>query len=204
MNADAIHPIVLVGGRSVRFGRDKLREPVGGDGREWLVDRPIAALRSVFGARVAGVGACDVEVAARFDRMIEDRYAGSGPAGGIVSALDALAPGATSGAGALAGAVCVLAGDMPGVREASLRRIVAAATNAPEDVQAVLARAEGGGPIEPCFGVYFLGSADVLREGLSSGKSRALRDVVASMMTMSVEVPREEVRNVNRREDVSR
>src|SRR5262245_59553696 len=82
---DVFQPIVLVGGKSTRFGRDKLREVVG-DG--WLVDRPIAALREVFGARVAVVGECDDEVAQRGDRVITDRFPGVGPIGGIVSALE--------------------------------------------------------------------------------------------------------------------
>ena len=53
---EEIQPIVLVGGSSRRFGRDKLREPVAGpDGSVgWLVDRPIAALRGVFGRVVMG------------------------------------------------------------------------------------------------------------------------------------------------------
>ncbi len=52
-----IQPVVLVGGRSTRFGRDKLREPVG-CAREPLVQRPIRALRAVFGPRVMLVGEC--------------------------------------------------------------------------------------------------------------------------------------------------
>ena len=60
---DLIQPVVLVGGKSRRFGRDKLREPIGESRAEWLVDRPIRALREVFGARVAVVGECDADVA---------------------------------------------------------------------------------------------------------------------------------------------
>src|SRR5690606_32636942 len=114
---EPIQPVVLVGGRSRRFGRDKLREPVE-DG--WLVDAPIRALRAVFGPVVAAVGACDPEVAARFDRVIEDRYPGAGPAGGVLSALQATG-----------GAVFVLAGDLARITEREVRAVMAAAAGAP-------------------------------------------------------------------------
>ncbi len=103
----SIQPIVLVGGSSRRFGRDKLREPLGGG---WLVDRPIAALREVFGGHVRLVGACHPEVARRGDGVIPDSHPGTGPVGGIVSALEACtaaahartirAPGTNAGSGA--------------------------------------------------------------------------------------------------------
>ena len=56
---EKIQPVVLVGGQSSRFGRDKLIESVHG---ELLVSRPINALRAVFGNRVAIVGECDQQV----------------------------------------------------------------------------------------------------------------------------------------------
>lgn len=139
-------PIVLVGGRSSRFGRDKLREPLASG--TWLVDRPIAALRAVFGARVALVGACDPAVAARGDFVLHDSHPGVGPAGGILSALTALSN---------MNAVFVLPGDLPAVSADVIRTILQAAIARP-DATAILAYTDR---IEPCVGVY---RADAVRD----------------------------------------
>lgn len=149
----SVQPVVLVGGRSSRFGRDKLRERLADGGM--LVERPIAALREVFGPRVKVVGACHPEVAAAADGVIEDLHPGQGPMGGIVSAL-----------AAWGGPVFVLAGDMPGVTA--------------EDVRAVAEAAEGGawavlascGTVHPCFGVYGPGARPTLEALLAEGRGR--------------------------------
>src|SRR5262245_5365872 len=86
LDLSTIHPVVLTGGRSTRFGSDKLRARLDDDGT-LLIDRPIAALRAVFGPRVALVGDCDPAVAARADLIIRDLHPGRGPIGGILSAL---------------------------------------------------------------------------------------------------------------------
>jgi molybdopterin-guanine dinucleotide biosynthesis protein A len=82
---DQIQPIVLVGGQSKRFGRDKLIEHIEGFP---LVSGPINTLRTVFGPRVAIVGQCDPRIASLADQVIEDPYPGLGPVGGICAALE--------------------------------------------------------------------------------------------------------------------
>ncbi len=156
--SDSIQPIVLVGGASTRFGRDKLREPVGGG---WLVDRPIAVLREVFGARVAAVGNCDPRVAARADRHVADRYPGTGPLGGIAAAIEEF--GAD---------VFVLAGDMPVVTADVVRAILVAGAADP-DAWAVLARSDRP---EPCIGLYRRACLAALKAQLAG--HRSLRGVV--------------------------
>lgn len=150
-----IQPVVLTGGRSRRFGRDKLREPVGDGGRAWLVDRPIQALRAVFGARVAAVGECDPEVAARADFVIPDEFVGIGPVGGILSALRFSAAD-----------VFVLAGDLPWVTADSVRRIVDAAMAHPA---AALILADSG-RLEPCFGLYRQAMRSLVAERVRAGR----------------------------------
>jgi molybdopterin-guanine dinucleotide biosynthesis protein A len=174
--------VVLVGGKSRRFGRDKLREPVGGgNGQERLVDRPIAALRACFGPRVAVVGECDAAVAARADRVIPDLYPGRGPLGGILSALEQSAA-----------AVFVLAGDLPAIDDATVRAIMGGAELFP-DAWAVL----GAAPCaEWCIGLWRPAAVPMLRERLARGQL-SLRSALPADKTALVPVEPGACRNAN-------
>lgn len=159
-----VQPIVLVGGRSRRFGRDKLREPWG---KGVLVQRPIDALRAVFGRRVKVVGACHPDVASLADGVIDDVHPGVGPIGGIISALSAWG-----------GPIMVLAGDMPGADADGILVILTAAERASceadaalQPLHAVLARTDR---LHPCAGVYFHSALEVLEARLASGDSRLI------------------------------
>ncbi len=185
---DLIQPIVLVGGRSQRFGRDKLREPVG-NSDAWLVDRPIAALRTVFGARVGLVGDCHPDVARRGDLIIPDWYPGAGPAGGILSALEETG-----------GDVFVLAGDLPFITPVTVLGLLRAAQSAPA-AWAVLAVADDtptgeASRIEPCIGLYRHVVTDTLAARLEAGR-RSLHDLLAATLVYRVPVPPRDVLNVN-------
>lgn len=179
MNAEGVQPMVLVGGRSRRFGRDKLREPHEGG---WLVDRPIQALAAVFGPRVAAVGACDPAVAQRAHLVIEDRHPGVGPVGGIVSALEwAGTP------------VFVLPGDLPRVTGEAVRIVLVAAGEA-QDASAVLA-GTADDP-EPCFGLYRPAALQPLRRALEAGRYR-LRDALLREQIHFVALPGDCLSNAN-------
>lgn len=178
-----VTPIVLCGGRSRRFGRDKLREVLA-DGA-WLIDRPIAALRAVFGARVALVGECDPLVAARADRVIPDRYPGKGPAGGILSALEATG-----------GDVFVLAGDLPGIDAATVRRVL-------EGGQASSLAVYGAGPeLEPCIGLYRAGAAEYLRAVVSAERPGPLWSAIPADRCEVVAIDRRAAANANTPEEL--
>ena len=187
---DSIQPVVLVGGRSRRFGRDKLREPLGADGAEWLVDRPIRALREVFGARVAVVGECHADVAARADLQLRDDYPGMGPAGGILAALEQSA-----------GDVFVLAGDLPDITASAIRAIVdvASAVKA-RDAWVIMAEADG---LQPVIALYRQAVRRHLEERLRSGV-RSLHDLAPADRLVVVPINRELVRNVNTTEELSK
>jgi molybdopterin-guanine dinucleotide biosynthesis protein A len=180
---DRIQPIVLVGGRSSRFGRDKLREPLAGG---LLVDRSVAALRGVFGPGVAVVGECHPDVAARADMVIEDRHTGAGPIGGILSALEATGI-----------SVFVLPGDLPCITHRSVRAILAAAAQRP-DAPAVVGR---GDRLEPCIGLYRVVLRECMRERLAAGRA-SLHDLFVPDRLVAVELPAGEAINVNRPEDL--
>lgn len=182
-----IQPIVLVGGRSRRFGRDKLREPIDVAGTEWLVDRPIAALRAVFGLRIAAVGECAPEVALRFDLIIPDAHPGTGPLGGALSALTHTGMD-----------IFVLAGDLSAVRGEDVRTILAATEREPEAL-AVLADANG---LQPCIGLYRRDVRTSLESALAHG-NLALHAAVPQRRIIRVPIPAEHAINVNTPADLS-
>ncbi len=182
---ERVQPVVLVGGRSRRFGRDKLREPVGGG---LLVDRPIAALRAVFGPSVALVGDCDPAVASRGDSQLADGFPGCGPIGGILTALDVFGC-----------AVFVLSGDLPGVTASGVRAVLDAAAANPTAAAVVGAAARP----EPCFGVYRPACADVLRSTVSEGRLDLWR-LIEREGWATISLPATEVVNVNTLEDFER
>ncbi len=175
---DSILPAVLVGGKSRRFGRDKLLEPR--PNGSLLVDIPIAALRVVFGPRVAVCGRCNPEVSARADFLVEDLYPGAGPLGGIVSAL---AQAQTNGMHW----VFALAGDLPGITPDAVLAILKAQSNAPG--AAVVAGHTDR--LQPCIALYHRRTLDRLLRAASVQALRrpALASVVASFETDLVTCP---------------
>lgn len=175
---ERVQPVVLVGGRSRRFGRDKLREPLGGG---LLIDRPIAALRAVFGRCVALVGDCDPAVAARGDSHLADGFPGMGPIGGIVTALDAFGC-----------AVFVLPGDLPSVTATGVRAVLEAAAAETGAAAVVGATAR----IEPCFGVYRPQCENTLRRAIAGMRLELWRLVEQERWT-TVPLPVSEVININ-------
>ena len=177
-------PVVLVGGSSTRFGRDKLLEPVGGS---LLVDHPIRALREATGAAVFVVGECDARVAARADGVIADPYPGTGPIGGVLAAIDFAKRD-----------VVVLAGDLPGIDAAAVRLLLDAAAANP-GASAVVGRC--GDRVHPTIGVYRVACAEALRAAMASGR-RSLGRAVPEGCRVEVEIPAAAVVNVNRREDL--
>jgi molybdopterin-guanine dinucleotide biosynthesis protein A len=180
-----IQPIVLVGGKSTRFGRDKLREPIGDTG-EPLVRRPISALRAVFGPRVKLVGECHPGVASLADGVLPDAYPGVGPIGGIVASL--LAWG---------GPVFVLAGDMPGVSAIEVRKMVVVAETAGGWI-AVLAVSDR---VHPCAGIYSQASLPILSDCLKRGEYRLSAALPTGSWTPAI-VPRGFTANINLRDDL--
>lgn len=179
----SVQPIVLVGGQSRRFGRDKLVEPVAG---QLLVAHPVAALREVFGPRVKLVGECDQRLAAVADGTIADLHPGVGPMGGIASAL-----------AAWGGAVFVLAGDMPRISATEIRRILIAAKNAPT-AAAVLAFTDR---LHPCAGLYRPVAGPILNSLIAQGQLRLAAALPASLVH-TVELDPAALANINRPSDL--
>lgn len=225
---DATHPIVLVGGASRRFGRDKLIEPFH---EGMLVEHPIRALRDVFGPRVTLVGDCNPAIPPFAAHHLRDRFPGAGPLGGILTALTHFAA-----------PVFVLAGDMPNVRPEHVRAILNAAaaslpapTNSspstpgpphpstappanhdliPRDPPtpllttsphltsahplAVLAMTDR---LHPCFGLYLPGALPHLRTRVQRSELR-LRDALPADRILPVPLPPTAAANANHPADL--
>ncbi len=194
-SSESIQPIVLVGGKSQRFGRDKLVEPVEGG---LLVERSIRALREVFGPCVALVGECDPRVARLGDTVIPDRYPGRGPAGGILSALESV--GARSSG---PWSVFVLPGDLPNIGPTLVSAILKKSTQVP-GAAAILARTDSG--LQPCIGMYRQACQIALVSAIPAGelRSKALRDVLRLLRTETVHCSEHEALTANYPTDIKR
>jgi molybdopterin-guanine dinucleotide biosynthesis protein A len=187
----ALTPAVLAGGRSRRFGSNKLVAQVGDPrGDERLIDRPFRALSSIFGPRVVLAG----HSAGLLDRAwatLSDRTAGMGPLGGILTALDAFPRG-----------VFVLAGDLPDITPRTLESIcLRLHVGRPA---AVLARTDR---VEPCIGIYLpaarpwlAGAAARWMKGLAMPP---LHSLIPPRLRVEVPITAAEARNVNRPEDLA-
>lgn len=176
----SIQPVVLVGGKSSRFGRDKLREPWGDNGQA-LVQRPIESFRAVFGRRVLLVGECHSSIRPFADGIIQDSLPGIGPIGGIVSALQ------SSG-----GPVFVLAGDMPSFQATDIWNVLRVAQGHPA-AMACWARTE---QLHPCAGLYLPRSLPVLRARVLEGRM-SLMSALPTSAVVSVDVRPLAATNIN-------
>ena len=110
---ERIGAIVLAGGRSSRFGRDKLSEPI--DGRP-LLHHAIAAVRALTEEVVVVVAPGQDPPLPAGVRLIHDAAAFEGPLAGMCEGLEAMDPAIDR--------VVVVAGDMPSLEPAVLSRLV--------------------------------------------------------------------------------
>ncbi len=179
----AIQPVVLVGGKATRFGRDKLREPWR-DGL--LVQRPIDALRAVFGPRVALVGDCDPSLLPLADGVIPDHHPGVGPIGGVISAL-----------AHTNSAVFIAAGDMPAIDTPTIHALVSAYSTQP-GAWAVMACDPSP---HPTLAIYRAEALTTLRDKLACDK-RALHSALPAGRVVLVPCDPRALSNVNSQSDV--
>ncbi|MFI5262713.1 MAG: molybdenum cofactor guanylyltransferase [Candidatus Limnocylindrales bacterium] len=172
--------LVLAGGRSTRFGADKLAAEL--DGRP-LLHHALLAVAQVSPHVLLSLGADapmpPLPALAVPIRVVHDRSDEWGPLAGIGAGLDALEAEAASslhpglpGGGAT---LLVVAGDMPHLAASLLRGLVAAL--GPGDA-AVLADAEGWRPL-PC--VVRAEAAGPLVRARLVGPDRSIRGVLRSL-----------------------
>ena len=180
---DQIQPIVLVGGQSKRFGRDKLIEHIDGSP---LVATPINILRAVFGPRVAIVGQCDPQIASFADRVIDDPYPGLGPVGGICAALEHARSD-----------IFVCAGDLISIDETTICTIIDASTQNTHTHAYLAANTR----LHPTVGIYRSICAAAFKSAVESNLLK-LGMVLDHASVRHVPVKDEAVRNINHLDDV--
>lgn len=151
--------IVLAGGRSTRFGRDKLLEPVDGEPLLWLPIRALAAVcdevlvATATGRRYPLPPDLAVPV-----RLVEDEQPDAGPVEGLRVGLAVARQGVTLGVG----------GDMPSLDVDDLRRLVATVADG--------ALAASFGQPLPCAVDTF-----AARQAIATSSRHSLRALLASL-----------------------
>ena len=169
---ERIGAIVLAGGRSSRFGRDKLVEPI--DGRP-LLDHALAAVRALT-ADIIVVAAPETDLALPDGvTLVHDDVPFEGP----LVALDA------GLAASPVDRVIVVAGDMPTLVPAVLGRLLAAVG---EDATAAILEVDGPRAVLPLALATSAADAAV-RRLVDAGERRlgALLDVLDARVVPSVE-----------------
>lgn len=154
-----IGAIVLAGGRSSRFGRDKLAEPI--DGRP-LLDLAVEAVGAVASDVVVVIAPADRRTVPAGARIAHDSKAFEGPLAGLAAGLEALEPDVER--------VIVVGGDMPFLAPPVLDRLLAG-LGAP--VTAVVLGTEGD--VAPLPAAYDRRSASTAVEALLAAGERRLR-----------------------------
>lgn len=133
MTTERTGAVVLAGGRSARFGRDKLAEPVGGAP---LLDHAIDAVRAVVDEVVVVVAAGTTRVVPEGVRVAVDPSPFEGPLAGAATGLAAFP--------AAVGRVILVGGDMPSLQAGVLTLLLGRLDALPAVEAAIL---EGAGPL---------------------------------------------------------
>lgn len=185
--------IVLAGGRSSRFGRDKLAERI--DGRP-LLAHAIAAVLAVASDVVVVVEPGADRAVPTGVRVVRDEVAFEGPLSGLavgLAALDVEVDG-----------VIVVGGDMPTLSTGVLRLLLDALEDPPTIAAAVL---DDGGPMP--MAVRRAGAARAARDLLGAGERRlrALPDrlsatVIAGTIWRTVDPEGLTLRDIDRPSDL--
>lgn len=185
VSADRTTGIVLAGGASRRFGSDKLAASV--DGRS-VLDRAIDAVAAVVDEVIVVVAPGDDRPLPPGSRRVADATAFQGPLAGLATGLAAsLATGVAGdhrGEAAPSGVVLVVGGDMPALRPAVLRQLVAAVHDG-----AAGAVLHDGRAARPLPAAYRSGTAAAATQGLLERGERRLRALPVALDAAVVPLP---------------
>jgi molybdopterin-guanine dinucleotide biosynthesis protein A/rhodanese-related sulfurtransferase len=180
--------VVLTGGASRRFGRDKAVEPID---NVPMARRVIEALTAAGAASVVTVGGPD----RGFARHLPDLYPGEGPLGGVLSAFEQ----------ASADVVFVAACDLPYLDAETVRAVLSGLggggnTGDVDDVDAAVARTDN---LEPLCGAYRRSSCEQPFQAAFDEGERSMMGTLRRVRIREVTITDQRaLRNVNTVRDV--
>jgi molybdenum cofactor guanylyltransferase len=167
--------VVLTGGASRRFGRDKAVEPIDNIP---MARRVLDALVAAGAASVVTVGGPDREFGVRH---VADLYPGEGPLGGLLSAFHAVATDV----------VFAAACDLPYLDSVTIRAVLSSL----EHVDAAVARTDGLEPLCAAYRVSTCGEA--FQVAFHEGERSMMRALDRVRVHEVAIADRERLRNVN-------
>lgn len=174
-----VRAYVLAGGGSTRFGRDKALVEFG---EEPLLLRIVKLAQSGTLAVAIIAGGQKYAELGREMEIVEDRWPGEGPLGGIITALQHAA-----GKDAACRWILILSCDMPFLSPEWLQYLVSRAFAARSDTQIILPHSTHGP--EPLCACYRTDSASTLKNVFDTG----IRKVTAALKQLPTEVLDESV-----------
>lgn len=189
-DAPALRGLVLAGGRSTRFGRDKAAEEFAGSP---LLSHVVALLTPLVTEVFVAVRAdqLDEPLRRRF-ALIADEPRVAGPAAGMLAAHRRVPDGAW----------LVVACDMPLLNGQALGALIQKRT---PDSAATAFRSPVDGLPEPLCAIYEPATLARFRRQVENGGSPSPRDfLVASAVTLVAPLRGEELANINTLEDLER
>ena len=184
----------MAGGQSRRMGRTKALIDVGGQPMATHVAIALAAA----GCRdVVLVGGDPIELGSLKLAVIADKYPGEGPVGGVLTALHHYQHHSQHHRIGAATHVVIAACDLPGLTAGAVHQMLGAVTAATDVVVAMTDR------LEPAFAVWNVQTIDPIEAAFETG-IRAMHDVLSLFEVVTVAIDPDEMRNINRPEDLLR
>lgn len=187
-SSDAVAGLIVAGGASRRFGRDKARHPVAGTP---MITRVHDALAAVAAPIVVSIGPTDASYADVLPADVEhvrDRHADAGPLAGLEAGFRAVS----------SAWVLVAACDMPHVTPDGFRTLLQARSAAAD---ALVGRSDDG-RWHPLFACYRRAPTQQAVQRCLSGGDHALHALLDRLAVHPVAIPSRTVHNVNRPQDL--
>ncbi len=211
--------LLLAGGSSRRFGRDKLTEPIAG---RPLLFRPLSLLvqtcehvyLSVAPERKVSIEALLTKHQISVSDILEDPVMDCGPLAGIREGFKAVETRATESKSAIPNEtrmskapLLVVAGDLPALSQTTIEALINAyktyseGKNAADSPSVIAARSEEEERVQPLCAIWMPSAFPLIVARLEAGE-RSVFGVLDRLDVRTVDVPSSELININRPSDL--